>query len=546
MDDVIEICQKVIRQFDDIILTDINSKLENEIIEMMFVINDKNFSMWLTKDEDRDDMPWITVMDNINPYPHFMLREVELKGRKYNSICLYESEQLVFSLFSLEEKISFAINQLLRLISLTNVQIEEEYQKEFLYYWRHFADSKNRYDLYLIENNTYEWLELYSIDNNHKCIMHPDISINEYYKKKLKFKEKSEVLYLSINDARGILPPMKDKLWDVTNVLDIIDNKQIQRLSYDAYSVITNNCYSKKSILFVFRLNDLVFGCEIFFKNPGTAKLIDKIRHSTERIVLSNMKRCDYQYLNSQIGNDLTLLDKKIAIIGIGSLGSYIAREIIKTSIKNLVLVDDDVFIQENLMRHQLDYHCLNYSKVTMTKFDLCYYHPEILITSINKKIDADNIQEIITDDLDLVIFAIGNSDTQLICNSYLKKHDYKKPVLFCWLEGDGEHSHVLGVSYSYQGCFECLYTDSSGYMINNKLNSAQEIETRIIRNGCGGTRVAYGNSILLQTTTLVLSAVKHVFSDKFKNNFSFTLSNRNVIEEDDTFYERSCHCCHA
>src|SRR5699024_6544509 len=98
-----------------------------------------------------------------------------------------------------------------------------------------------------------------------------------------------------------------------------------------------------------------------------------------------------------------------------------------------------------------------------------------------------------------------------LLANRFLKKIKFSKPVLYVWLEAGGIDSHILYVDYSQAGCFECLYTDENGNLINNKVNKTTEeqIEKNIIRNGCGATRVAYGTSILLRTTSTVLDVVQ-------------------------------------
>lgn len=83
------------------------------------------------------------------------------------------------------------------------------------------------------------------------------------------------------------------------------------------------------------------------------------------------------------------------------------------------------------------------------------------------------------------------------MANIVLKENNYDKPVIYLWLEAGGTNSHSLKVDYSKKGCFECLYTNREGILINNKTNriSDEVVEQNIIRNGCGGTRVAYRRS---------------------------------------------------
>lgn len=311
-----------------------------------------------------------------------------------------------------------------------------------------------------------------------------------------------------------------------------------------------NYSFSKKSIFLIFEMpannTTVAFCCEIIFKNSGTMKLLRKIQTNTECIKTVYTRRCDYEFLNRQIGNDSKVFGKKTAIIGIGSLGSYFASEVIRIGIKDLVLFDSDKLYPENLMRHRGVFLGCNLSKTVAMKIELEWFHPQINIISVEEAVNDENILDLLPQDIDLVIFAVGSSDVQLACNKVLKKADYSKPVLFCWLEGNGKASHVMGVNYSYKGCYQCLYTDTSGNRINNKINfgSDIELEQNIIRNGCGGTRIAYGNSILLQTSYMVLMAIKKIFSDNFNCNFIISFNGDCITEDSDSFYERGCTCC--
>ena len=505
------------------------------------------FCLWMSGCEDSSKMPFVTVVNNNEKFPHFMVRETEFGGKKHRAVCLYEAGSMVFSLFSLEEKIEFIIKQLLKLLFLPQTIIEQEFQKEFLYYWNSVATNNYRIDLFLKSSDKFQWLDIYQKDRSKtKRIISSEAITND--NDKFKYKEKTAALHIPIEDIRGIIPPTKNKMWTIHDVLNILDNKEYARISFEAYTELFHKSYSFKSIVLIFEMkpNGIAFCCELNFKNPGTAKLINKIKHQVESINSLRVKRCDFSYLNAQIGNDLNLIGKNVAVIGVGSLGSYIAKEIVKIGIKDITLIDDDVMNYENLMRHQLSFGFSNVSKVQSMKFELEWIHPEIQVEAINKKVSTNNLNEIVTEIFDLVIFAVGSSDVQLECNKALKKLHYKRPVLFCWLEGNGQNSHVLGIDYSKNGCYQCLFTDGIGKMVNNKANTTSGIdyENYILRNGCGGTRMAYGNGILLQTTSMIVMAIKKVLSGEFNENFLIDNIENTITIKNNWFYERNCQIC--
>jgi molybdopterin/thiamine biosynthesis adenylyltransferase len=65
-----------------------------------------------------------------------------------------------------------------------------------------------------------------------------------------------------------------------------------------------------------------------------------------------------------QGGEAARLADHRIAIVGCGSLGSKVASTLARAGIKDFVLVDDDVFLPENIVRHELDWEFIGLHKV--------------------------------------------------------------------------------------------------------------------------------------------------------------------------------------
>lgn len=120
---------------------------------------------------------------------------------------------------------------------------------------------------------------------------------------------------------------------------------------------------------------------------------MEKIEYAIEKIECLTVNRCDYYYLNKQIGNDTSIIGKKIAIIGAGSLGSYIAVELVKSGIKELAIYDPDILEKENILRHQCELVWSKCSKVNALKYKLQKIHPEIIIKA-NKEYVTDEILE--------------------------------------------------------------------------------------------------------------------------------------------------------
>ena len=59
-----------------------------------------------------------------------------------------------------------------------------------------------------------------------------------------------------------------------------------------------------------------------------------------------------------------SLTTKKVGIVGIGSAGSKVAFSLARSGVRNFVLVDHDVFLPENICRHELNWEDIGQHKV--------------------------------------------------------------------------------------------------------------------------------------------------------------------------------------
>jgi molybdopterin/thiamine biosynthesis adenylyltransferase/ubiquitin-protein ligase len=60
----------------------------------------------------------------------------------------------------------------------------------------------------------------------------------------------------------------------------------------------------------------------------------------------------------------LELATKRVAVVGLGSIGSKIAVSLARAGVKRILLVDDDVLLPGNLCRHELAWECVGLHKV--------------------------------------------------------------------------------------------------------------------------------------------------------------------------------------
>lgn len=537
-----KIIKKILKSFNEI------SILDEEDGITFFNLMEKDFGIIYS---NSNLMPLIVIRNEETfDYPHIMIKEYEHSdGYKYRRLCLIESDKFVKYTMSFEDKVILLVEQLIKLLSLSKLEIEKEFQKEFLFYWNYQSQNTDSIEIYASSQRQFQKMNVYNKykDLSKKRIITRGIQLND--KDYWIFDNLIEAYFIPIIDNRRIIPPTKGNEWSKDDIIKFIKGRDISRISHDTFIKICKEKVKSKFVYLVFNMivegNDINFCCKVSFNNSKTDTLINKINNEFSKVEVIYSKRCDLYFLNKQIGNDTSIIDKKIAVIGTGSLGSYVCTELAKSGIKNITIYDGDRFEYENIMRHTIPYMFTSSSKVTSLKIMLELIHPEIEIESKNEYITVNELEKVMNN-FDLIIFTVGSSDIQLLCNKMFKNKMYNKPVIYAWLEAGGESSHVLKIDYFKKGCFECLYTGDDGNLINNKANFSTDeiVGSNTIRNGCGGTRIAYGTEVLLRTTSVILNTVKDTFNNIYEDNYLIDIEPTKVSNNGNGFAERECKCC--
>ena len=502
MDNFNLIAAKILKKYAEITILE-----ESEGKGIIFELK-KNRYRILELGENR--FPTIVAVDSEDSYPHFMFSDIQIGSEKWRSICLFESGTMIEYIHTEVEKISMCIDRLIRLVTLTSSEIEDEYHKEFLVYWRKYGVSttkrpNEKYQLYLDDPNQHQWLELHRYKNNYIRITSSNRFFNDIDTRLC--IEDIPALYLPLIDVSGLLPPLRNKPWTAHAIMDIVGGMVNQRISAEAFAEIANLSYSKKKILLLFSFQNMYFGCFIEFKHQGTAKLIVKIESQIADVIPIDIARCDFEYLNEQIGN--TVHDERVAVVGAGSLGSYIVDELAHAGYRSITVIDGDPYEYTNIFRHRNRSFGCSLPKCLLVEIQTGWMHPELRIQAVDKYLSVDNVDECLPKDVQIIIFAVGSSDVQLQMNAVIKKMHRHVHILYAWLEHDGKSSHVAVVNTWDEGCFECLFTDENGNLCNNIINQADPATLVFTRNGCGGTRIHYGNRTLLTAAALVLNALE-------------------------------------
>ncbi|SUY45084.1 molybdopterin/thiamine biosynthesis family protein [Clostridium putrefaciens] len=109
------------------------------------------------------------------------------------------------------------------------------------------------------------------------------------------------------------------------------------------------------------------------------------------------------------------LKNKKVVILGIGGVGSFAVEALVRGGIGELVLVDDDIICITNLNRQiHATYKTVGRAKVDVMKERILEINPNCEVTALRTYIDSNNMDKIITKDVDYVIDAIDSITSKI------------------------------------------------------------------------------------------------------------------------------------
>lgn len=480
--------------------------------------------------------------------------QLNLKKSELIYLCLSVRDDISVKNRDYKEIIDYTLKRITRLLSLNEAEEFKEFRKEFLYFWNKVAVNEEKVQLYIDTPKTSKRLDVYR-ENKSIVICDNGIKINNIFKKKLQL-ESLDAIYIPLVNSSRIMPPFEDKKWDI-GYLEWILNYCINEENVELLELIK---ISTRSILLVFEMNipevlPITFLLKINFTNNRSANLFERMKDVTKIEHISS-QRCDSNYLFDRIGMKNLCKNKRVLVIGVGSLGSYIVNELPKIGVREIIIYDDDIFSVENTMRHQLGSFYNGLNKAFAMKFHLESNYPELIVEAKPERFSGKMLTDYSLNEYDLIIVATGGTDFMLGLNRQFKDIGITTTVMYSWIEANGVGVHTLPIDYSKKGCFQCLYTGSE----KNKAHyGSQDSNVKVIGTGCGGVFNSYGNLTLLKGNAMILELVQLLLSGQLNSDknllysiksmapnqtSNYILSKRNFETSKDFYIDERCEIC--
>lgn len=115
----------------------------------------------------------------------------------------------------------------------------------------------------------------------------------------------------------------------------------------------------------------------------------------------------------------------KIAVVGIGGVGSYSVESLARSGVGKLILVDDDEISLTNINRQiHANTKTIGRPKVEVMKERILDINPQCEVTVFKTFLKEDNISQIIDCDVDYVIDAIDTISSKIDIILWCKEHN--------------------------------------------------------------------------------------------------------------------------
>ena len=263
---------------------------------------------------------------------------------------------------------------------------------------------------------------------------------------------------------------------DVEKIIDLIKEGKPLELEGNLTDNGTVNIISEQSIInpvqanIMFNQND---GVEVSLNNSRCDLLVDisinnmrinakawQLDDNTGETVevavdLIDLKDSLFKRLGS-LGIKENLFDKKIALLGLGSVGSVAAAQFVKAGLSNLTLIDPDTLEIHNIIRHLCDLTDLGRFKADAVKDKLLAINPELTVKAVKYDFvqDYDKISKHL-EEIDLLVISTDTPDSRQLAN--ITSVSLNIPAIYISLHERARTGKVMRIVPGVTGCRHCI-----------------------------------------------------------------------------------------
>ena len=248
--------------------------------------------------------------------------------------------------------------------------------------------------------------------------------------------------------------------------LSDIDSLALDKLSLDVnYYVICQS--GQRSLTAIEKLTELGFK-NLYHVNEGYKEWLKQKLPIDIPLVNKQDLRYNRHYQLQGFGRiaQEKLKNAHVLLIGAGGLGSSCALYLAAAGIGQITIIDDDIVQLSNLQRQIIHTTAsVDTLKVESAQKQLSALNPEITINALAKRLDENNVDELINN-VDLVIDGSDNLTTRYLVNDICLKHH--KPLIYAAVYQYEAQVSVFNFRKPDAPCLSCLFPQTAGFEPDN------------------------------------------------------------------------------
>ncbi len=209
----------------------------------------------------------------------------------------------------------------------------------------------------------------------------------------------------------------------------------------------------------------------------------------------------------------------KVAIIGVGALGSLTSELLVRSGVKNLILFDHDFIESSNLQRqHLFKFNDIKKPKVKVAKKYLKEINPKVSIKDCLESLSSENIKKIRK--VDLVLDCTDNMQTRFLLNDFCVKNQIN-----CIFASAIQNKGYVFVYSIKKACYNCIFSG---------LRSIDSCEALGVLNGISS----------LVSSLQVNEAIKLLVGKKAEEDLVYVRLDKNNFDKIKIEKRKDCRSC--
>lgn len=219
-------------------------------------------------------------------------------------------------------------------------------------------------------------------------------------------------------------------------------------------------------------------------------------------------------------GGDGIMMDKKISILGCGSLGGYVAQALTELGVSDFKLIDNEKLRKENIARHICGIDFVDMNKGEAIKRKLTSHYIGLKIETYSKDIydlTTNNLEELI--DRDMQFIAVGDMALESYIIDKYNKGELKGKIVIVWVEPYAIGGHAIILNKRQDNIEQCIYDDN--WTLKNRILEKPEEFTKK-EAGCQSTFVQYSG---FEADYFIRTLLDNIINGKLLNDKNYFIT---------------------